>query len=67
MRIAMMSRSDHAAERVRARAENRRNFPFTSALIDELKRVFGPGISLVWARENGREIGRKEGMDWDEH
>lgn len=39
------------------RSSNRAAFPETAKLVDELRDVFGPGVKLVWAEENGREIG----------
>ena len=39
------------------RAANRAAFPLTAEIMDEFRRVFGPGIRLVWARENGRTLG----------
>ena len=45
--------------KVRKREENRRKFPFAAELLDELREAFGPGVKLLWASENGAEIGRK--------
>lgn len=41
------------------RSSNRAAFPETAKLVDELRDVFGPGVKLVWAEENGRTIGEK--------
>jgi hypothetical protein len=42
------------------RDSNRAAFPATARIIDELREVFGPDVKLVWAEENGREVGRRE-------
>lgn len=42
------------------RQSNRAAFPETASLVDELRDVFGPGVKLVWADENGRQIGQYE-------
>lgn len=42
------------------RDSNRAAFPATARIIDELREVFGPDVKLVWAEENGREIGTRE-------
>lgn len=42
------------------RDSNRAAFPATARIIDELREVFGPDVKLVWAEENGREIGQRE-------
>lgn len=41
------------------RAQNRADFPFAAEKVDELRAVFGDGVKLLWASENGREIGRR--------
>lgn len=43
-----------------ARSANRAAFPATARIVDELREVFGPGVRLEWACENGREIGVRE-------
>ncbi len=43
-----------------ARESNRAAFPLTAQIVDELREVFGPGVKLEWAEENGREIGQRE-------
>lgn len=35
----------------------RRNFPVCVAFADECRKVFGDGVKLVHAKENGRELG----------
>lgn len=40
------------------REENRRTMPFTREKFDELKAVFGDGVKVLWAKENGKEIGK---------
>ena len=47
------------SDQARKAAENRRNFPQAAALLDDLRAEFGPQVKLVWANENGAEIGRK--------
>ena len=45
-------------ERADARRRNRAQMPLTAALMDEWRRVFGPGLRLRWAREGEHEIGK---------
>lgn len=33
-------------------------FPFAASVLDDLREQFGTGVKLVWAAENGAEIGR---------
>lgn len=40
---------------------NRERMPETAALVDAWRAVFGPGLRLLWARENGIEVGKREG------
>ena len=40
-------------------SEVREMFPKVVAFADEVRKVFGPGVKLLYACENGREIGRK--------
>jgi hypothetical protein len=40
------------------RSQNRERFPFAAARVDELRAVFGPGVKLLYASENGDSIGR---------
>lgn len=44
--------------RARQRDENRRNFPHAAQRLDELREVFGPGVRLIWAVENGKTVGK---------
>lgn len=39
--------------------EVRRQFPTVIAFADEVRAVFGDGVKLVYAKENGREIGKR--------
>lgn len=39
--------------------ELRAAFPQNALLVDEFRRVFGPGVKVRWMTENGREVGRK--------
>lgn len=38
--------------------DNRKRFPETAKIVDEFRRVFGDGVKVKWAVENGRSIGR---------
>lgn len=38
---------------------NRAAFPETAQVVDGLRAVFGAGIAVVWAEENGREVGER--------
>lgn len=40
------------------REDNRRRFPYAAAILDDLRAEFGDGVKLIWAQENGAEIGR---------
>jgi hypothetical protein len=40
-------------------AQNRAMFPETARFVDEMREAFGPDVRLVWASENGREIGER--------
>lgn len=42
-----------------AKDKNRAAFPFTSRVVDELREAFGPEVKVLWASENGAEIGRR--------
>lgn len=41
------------------RAANRAAMPETAKIVDEYRRVFGDGVRLVWAEENGKLVGQK--------
>jgi len=42
------------------RQQNRNAFPHVAAIVDDFRKVFGPGVKLVWGREpDGREIGKR--------
>lgn len=43
-----------------AREDNRAAFPFAASVVDELRAVFGDGVKLIYAAENGREIGKED-------
>lgn len=43
--------------------EVRRLFPTVVAFADELRSEFGDGVKLVYAQENGREIGKTSVID----
>lgn len=34
-------------------------FPYAATVIDDLRTEFGDGVKLIWAAENGAEIGRR--------
>lgn len=53
----MMSAMASPCSEEDAAAENRRNFPFAAATLDDFRAVFGPGVKLVNATENGKKIG----------
>lgn len=40
------------------RAANRAAFPETARFMDAWRAVFGPGVRLVWAVEDGKSIGK---------
>lgn len=46
-----------AEQRERMRAEFNRHFPVCAAKAREIDRIFGPGVSIVFAIEAGRMIG----------
>jgi putative component of toxin-antitoxin plasmid stabilization module len=39
--------------------ENRARMPIVTAVVDEYREVFGPGIRVTYAKENGIEIGTR--------
>jgi hypothetical protein len=39
------------------RSANRAAFPEAARIVDELRSVFGPGVKLLWWKENGQAIG----------
>lgn len=41
------------------RADNRAQFPNAAAVVDMFRAVFGPGVKLLYAEEDGRTIGKK--------
>ncbi len=41
------------------KADNRASFPFTASVVDELREIFGPGVRVQWAEENGKTIGTR--------
>jgi len=45
--------------------EVRRLFPECVAFADECRRLFGDGVRLVYAKEGGREIGKRTEIDPD--
>ncbi|AEJ02188.1 hypothetical protein Nit79A3_2416 [Nitrosomonas sp. Is79A3] len=44
-------------------SEVRRLFPSVIAFADHCRAVFGDGVKLVYAKENGREIGKASVID----
>jgi len=38
---------------------NRELMPGTAAMVDHFRAVFGPGVRLLWAVENGIEVGKR--------
>lgn len=43
--------------------EVRRLFPECVAFADQCRDIFGDGVRLIYAKENGREIGKKTVLD----
>ena len=41
------------------KARNRAQFPFATAVVDELRELFGEDTRVTWARESGQEIGTR--------
>lgn len=41
----------------------RAEFPKVTAFADQCRKVFGDGVKLVYAEENGRSVGRKTEVD----
>lgn len=39
--------------------ENRANFPTCAAFLDEMREIFGADTRMVWAEENGKQVGNK--------
>ena len=46
-------------DRKRTAEDNRRDFPECSRILDSNRVLFGPDVTMAWASENGREIGKK--------
>lgn len=44
-------------DREKQAAENRRNFPIISGVLDDFRDVFGADVKLINATENGKKIG----------
>ena len=44
-------------DREKQAAENRRNFPIISGVLDDFRAVFGDDVKLINASENGKKIG----------
>ena len=42
-----------------AAQRNRSRFPVCSEFLDRTREIFGQDCSMVWASENGNEIGKK--------
>lgn len=45
------------SERGEAARKNRQAMPKMTRFVDEMRAVFGPGVKVLWARENGLEVG----------
>ena len=41
------------------RQNNRATFPFATQILDDLRDVFGDGVRIQWAEENGKTVGTK--------
>ena len=37
--------------------ENRARMPMVTAMVDEFRQEFGPGVRVTYAKENGIEVG----------
>lgn len=37
--------------------DNRSKMPWCAAMVDEARKVFGEGVKVLWAKENGIELG----------
>lgn len=44
--------------------KNRAAFPFAGRVVDELREAFGTSVKVLWASENGAEIGRRSQGDF---
>ena len=65
--ISQLIRADLAPAE-RAAERNRAAFPDVAQIVDDFRAVFGPGVKVLYATENGREIGKPqpfEGTDVD--
>ena len=50
-----------------ARQEFRATFPQVTAVADELRRVFGDGVRIRWAIENGFSVGAVPQTEREQH
>lgn len=50
-------KSTSNALRAESRAENRAAMPEVARIVDEFREMFGPGVRVVYALENGVEKG----------
>lgn len=48
------------SDRATAAAANRAAFPELAEIVDDFRRVFGPGVRLVSGTEGGRTLGHKK-------
>ena len=46
-------------ERAQIKQQSRADFPHMAGVVDKYRAVFGEGTKLLWARENGKELGRR--------
>ena len=49
-----------ARDLAQVRAANQQKFPFAARMVAELRKFF-PGAKVTYAREGGREVGRRYG------
>ena len=42
-----------------AKQRNRDKFPYAAGILDELRGIFGEGVRIVYAEENGQTVGNK--------
>jgi hypothetical protein len=43
--------------REQKREQMRTDFPLMAQVADDFKRIFGDGVRVRWAQENGKEVG----------
>lgn len=46
-----------------AREQNRERLPTIAKALDDFRRVFGPGVKVIYAREGEHEVGNRAAHD----